>query len=363
MFKNTLKYQQGGKTTQADQEQLVQLFQAAAENAQVDPQELVQKASELGDNEEAVAQFMQGLQLCAQGDPEGIKFVKSLFQEPAYKKGGKILDFVCKHAKGGYVAGCGCGGSVKKAELGDEIPVTRGSYQSSDYHNNRGNWVPTPKGLAQNYRPYAFGGRNWGFGGKDLQQILVVPGETGIPRRTVRTISGWFNTSIPTERLDTLYEDANGSRRNSEEFKRRVDAELEGVSGERPKKEQGGKVEKAQDGNIVEYYTNKWSNDLNRLKEGWRRFKESAPGKVVTSFMPNPNSETGMLGAAAPIGKIKYIPEGVSGTPRAAEWVKKFGAQNSHLTPHGPRVESEIEGAQKINGLRRYLYGKYYNGK
>ena len=118
MFKNPLKYQQGGKAKQAEQEQLVQLFQAAAENAQVDAQELVQKASEIGDNEEAAAQFMQGLQLCAQGDPEGIKFIQNLFQQPAYKKGGKLLDFVCKHAKGGYVAGCGCGGNVKKEQDG-----------------------------------------------------------------------------------------------------------------------------------------------------------------------------------------------------------------------------------------------------
>lgn len=109
-----LKYQRGG--TAASQEQLVQLFQAAAENAQVDPQQLVQKASELGQDEEAAAQFMQGLQLCAQGDPEGIKFIKSLFQSPAFKKGGKIFEFICKHGRGGYVAGCGCkqeGGSIR----------------------------------------------------------------------------------------------------------------------------------------------------------------------------------------------------------------------------------------------------------
>ena len=111
-----LKYQKGGKAE--SQEQLVQLFQAAAENAQVDPQELVQKASELGQNEEAAAQFMQGLQLCAQGDPEGIKFIKSLFQSPAFRKGGKIFEFICKHAKGGYVAGCGC---AQKAQDGASL--------------------------------------------------------------------------------------------------------------------------------------------------------------------------------------------------------------------------------------------------
>ena len=111
-----LKYQKGGTT--ASQEQLVQLFQAAAENAQVDPQQLVQKASEIGQDEEAAAQFMHGLQLCAQGDPEGIKFIKSLFQSQAFKKGGKIFEFICKHKKGGYVSGCGCDGNVKKEQDG-----------------------------------------------------------------------------------------------------------------------------------------------------------------------------------------------------------------------------------------------------
>ena len=153
-----LKYQKGGKAE--SQEQLVQLFQAAAENAQVDPQELVQKASELGQNEEAAAQFMQGLQLCAQGDPEGIKFIKSLFQSPAFKKGGKIFEFICKHGRGGYVAGCGCaqkaqdGALLGRPELRHigEIVQQDANWQNKyniqsnlyDYFGNK--WVPTREG-------------------------------------------------------------------------------------------------------------------------------------------------------------------------------------------------------------------------
>ena len=82
----------------------------------------------------------------------------------------------------------------------------------------------------------------------------------------------------------------------------------------------GGKVEKAQEGSILDFYKNKWSNDLARIKSGWNKFKESAPGKVLGAFMPNPNSETGMLGAAAPIGKIKVIPEGKIGSLRRANY-------------------------------------------
>ena len=82
----------------------------------------------------------------------------------------------------------------------------------------------------------------------------------------------------------------------------------------------GGKVEKGQEGSILDYYSNKWSNDLARIKSGWNKFKASAPGKVLGAFMPNPNSETGMLGAAAPIGKIKVIPEGKIGSLRRANY-------------------------------------------
>ena len=108
MFKNPLKYQQGGSTANTQQqEQLIQLFQAAAKNAQVDPEALVQKAQEISKDETSAAQFMEGLQRCAQGDPAGIKFIQDLFKSQAFRNGGKIHDFICKHAKGG-VTGCGC---------------------------------------------------------------------------------------------------------------------------------------------------------------------------------------------------------------------------------------------------------------
>lgn len=110
-FNNPLKLQQGGNV---GTDQLVEIFQAAAKNAQVDPEALVKKAQEFGQDEKAAAQFMQGLQLCAQGDPKGIQFIQSLFAQ-VHKRGGKLQSFVCKHAKGGYVAGCGC---AKKAQDG-----------------------------------------------------------------------------------------------------------------------------------------------------------------------------------------------------------------------------------------------------
>lgn len=113
-FNNPLKLQQGGNV---GTDQLVEIFQAAAKNAQVDPEALVKKAQEFGQDEKAAAQFMQGLQLCAQGDPNGVKFIQSLFTQ-AHKRGGKLQSFICKHAKGGYVAGCGC---AQKAQDGASL--------------------------------------------------------------------------------------------------------------------------------------------------------------------------------------------------------------------------------------------------
>lgn len=56
--------------------------------------------------------------------PEGQKQVEAYMQQfqqemqnpqaGMFKDGGKLHDFICKHAKGGHVAGCGCGGKVEK---------------------------------------------------------------------------------------------------------------------------------------------------------------------------------------------------------------------------------------------------------
>ena len=152
MFKNPLKYQSGGSTpTQQQQEQLVQLFQAAAQNAQVDPEALVKKAQELGQDENAAAQFMEGLQKCAQGDPAGIQFIKSLFT-PSHKRGGKIQDFICKHGKGG-VAGCGCEKPVLKGQ--EAIPGGMPRFQApTNYYNEKGWPISERDAVRRNNRTF-----------------------------------------------------------------------------------------------------------------------------------------------------------------------------------------------------------------
>ena len=262
MFKNPLKYQEGGKANKASQEQLVQLFQAAAENAQVDPQELVQKASEIGDNEEAAAQFMQGLQLCAQGDPEGIKFIKSLFQQPAYKKGGKILDFICKYARGGYVAGCSC----KKQEGGAIKPGFEylGEYAEQDA-NNPNQWNIVAHGYNINGRNIA---KPTGQGGFWMGNEKGAGYDNGKKVYSPEQMDNW------TRFYEEVLPVAN-----------RVQGPKERLAG----MECGGKVKKAEDGTQFKAPTNYYN------EKGWQISKNNALRRNNRTFYTEEPTTAGNL--------------------------------------------------------------------
>lgn len=209
MFKNPLKYQQGGGTASAQQqEQLVQLFQAAAQNAQVDPEALVQKAQEFGQDEQAAAQFMEGLQRCAQGDPAGIKFIQDLFKQPAYKEGGKIHNFICKHGRGG-IAGCGCNKVEKGAtgmSMGDALT---GAMNTHGFNRNQAR-------MAYSNAKSAL--RNQGLRGSELRQraremLINQPAETAAQKIAVAEYApkevalSDFDYNIPIE--DDVFEAPN----------------------------------------------------------------------------------------------------------------------------------------------------------
>ena len=147
-----------------------------------------------------------------------------------FKCGGKLQRLASKFSKGGS---CGC---VEKKEMGGETregKVARKRYTASDYHNNIGDWVPVNGGVAQNYRPFAFGLTNHGIGGNALEQVLVTEGDNGTPRKVIRRIEGFFNPNIPTEKLDTVIFDANGATKHSQEFMNKVNLKLEGLAPQR----------------------------------------------------------------------------------------------------------------------------------
>lgn len=135
MFKNPLrKYQQGGAAPTADQQKLLAAF----------IEWLPKRVKEFqGMQPEQIAQALDGMTKT----PEGQKQVQQLMQQfqqelqqggqPAFRNGGKIHDFICKHAKGGMVD-CGCGGTkIQKGGegmrqigrglrwIGNTMPLTR----------------------------------------------------------------------------------------------------------------------------------------------------------------------------------------------------------------------------------------------
>ena len=112
MFKNPLrKYQQGGTAPTQEQQKLLAAF----------IEWLPKRVKEFqGMQPEAIAQALDGMSKTPEGQQQIQQLMQQFQQEaqnsqPAYKQGGKLHDFICKHAKGG-VADCGCG--VKKAETG-----------------------------------------------------------------------------------------------------------------------------------------------------------------------------------------------------------------------------------------------------
>lgn len=119
------KYANGG--TNANVELLEQIFSIAASKLNMEPEALMEKAQELqGD---AQIRFMRALQDIAIAEskndnpnPQSMQIVQKEFsRSPAFKKGGKIDQFICKHAKGGKAINCDCmddGGKVEKAEDG-----------------------------------------------------------------------------------------------------------------------------------------------------------------------------------------------------------------------------------------------------
>lgn len=120
MFKNPLKYQSGGVTQSKEQEAENQLVSAIAEGLGAQPEQVKARLEQIKSNPDELKELQSALQLMQQDQNAGFQAVLKLFAKPqSAKHGAKIQDFICKHKRGGYVAGCGCkedGGIVKGQE-------------------------------------------------------------------------------------------------------------------------------------------------------------------------------------------------------------------------------------------------------
>ena len=158
MFKNPLKYQSGGAAPSQEEQKMLAAF----------IQWLPTRVKEFqGMKPNTIAQTIDGMSKTPEGKKQLQRLILQFQQEmqdksQAFKKGGKIRDFICKHARGGKVD-CGCkqeGGSVEKhQDVNGKIGVTNGKYQASDWENEFNQFTPTPGGgYARNYRLPIFGG-------------------------------------------------------------------------------------------------------------------------------------------------------------------------------------------------------------
>lgn len=114
MFNNPLrKYQSGGQVPSQEQQKMLMAFvewlpKRVKEFANMAPEQIVEALNGMSKT------------------PEGQKQVEMLMQQfqqemqnastSQFKNGGKLHDFICKHAKGGHVADCNCG--VQKGQSG-----------------------------------------------------------------------------------------------------------------------------------------------------------------------------------------------------------------------------------------------------
>lgn len=115
MFNNPLrKYAVGGTAPTQEQQKLLADF----------IEWLPKRVKEFqGMKPEAIVQALDGMSKTPEGQKQVQQLMEQFQQEmqqsgqQAFRNGGKIHDFICKHAKGGAID-CGCGGSVKKAQNG-----------------------------------------------------------------------------------------------------------------------------------------------------------------------------------------------------------------------------------------------------
>jgi len=256
MFKNPLKYQQGGKT----QDPIGQLVKWLVQNTGLDENQISQRLNQILSDDTAKQELVNNLQNMQKGDQNAAQNIIGMFVPQSAKFGGKIRDFICKHAKGGALKGCGCkqeGGNVEKHQ--QENGKGRGKIYTYDDTYTSGK-VTSPgdtlitgsypsKNQEMHITPTGTMWRQWDRGD-------MFPSKTYVNKKWYenRPTRYWLYRNLGigpdiatgTESLVTNMYDAKNNHRNNW---------IE-------QKEIGGKIEKARDGNILDFYRNKWKNDF-----------------------------------------------------------------------------------------------------
>ena len=135
MFNNPLrKYQSGGTTPSPEQQEMLAAFvewlpKRVKEFANMQPEQIVEALNGMSKTPEGQKQVQQLMQQFQQEVSGG--------QISQFEIGGKLHSFLCKHAKGGHIAGCGCkedGGNIKSAQKGEKLSRKEALAQSQETH-------------------------------------------------------------------------------------------------------------------------------------------------------------------------------------------------------------------------------------
>ena len=147
MFKNPLKYQQGGQLNEQQQQMLAAFIDW-----------LPKRVKEFrGMQPDAIVQALDGMSKTPEGQKQVQQLMEQFQQESqsvqSAKHGGKIQDFICKHGRGGAVAGCGCEKPVLKGQ--EAIPGGMPRFQApTNYYNEKGWPISERDAVRRNNRTF-----------------------------------------------------------------------------------------------------------------------------------------------------------------------------------------------------------------
>ena len=345
MFKNPLKYQSGGVTQSKEQEAENQLISAIAEGLGAQPEQVKARLEQIKSNPDEVKELQSALQLMQQDQNAGFQAILKLFagKPQSAKHGGKIQDFICKYARGGQVAGCGCkqegctfeskDKQVKIKDFGTAQADTIGNYS---YPSTNGEFQFNPMGRTATVWDntgvlpiHRYADQNW---------INRHPRKQMLPR-----FLGGHRELAPAGFFENLVERVNNRTPQVQENGGVVKNQEPAGPIPEPDDSYFGTISEDTTNPIRRWIDNKINNNptLYRTRQGLRNFEQSAPGKVLDFFVPDVTSENGFMSAIVPVGKIGKLGKGslrrrnydpfvwevVAKDPVVLENAKKLGLQ------------------------------------
>lgn len=308
---NPIKFEKGGKSEKATDIDIIKGIQNLLGANDEEMEQLLQvgikKYGSIGKIGEAIQESVSNL-------PQGYSYedvanaVMTVFspeESQMFKCGGKMQQLVSKHSKGNKVD-CGCGGTkIAFGEDGFSDGMPKGTRR-----------ITAQKDTVETYPlgNIAEVTRKSYFGKPDVDYNVIYD-------RTRRKVStnpvllnniGIFalpfvSAGLASDRITPEYQKQLESARNNTNFE--------------VKEKQNGGIVKGQDGTVITTDTTSplrrkvlsFIDDtpaLRHIQQGFNNFSQSAPGKVLSFFMPD--TKNGAIGATAPAAKIKVVPEGVS---------------------------------------------------